>query len=457
MLSTSRTDGARADAGDASRPSLSYASYALLVLMICYSLSFVDRQILTLLVGPIEKELGIDDVSMSYLQGLAFALLYTTLGVPIGYLADTRSRRWLISIGIFFWSLMTTLTAGARSFTTLFLARTGVGIGEATLAPGAFSLITDYFPREYLGRALSIYSMGIFIGAGLSMLVGGWVVQATLGLPPIDLPIFGLIGSWRLTFFIVGIPGVLVAIWVASLREPARRGLLRDSRGQATPATVRQVVQQIGLRWQSILGISMGMVFQATCTYGLLAWTPTTLQRVHGWSPAQAGSTLGPIIIVFGCLGMYLGGWLTDRWRTKGLRDAPLVVGAIGAVIAGLFLSPALNAKSATTLVTLLAPGLVGLGMPMGVSYAALQWILPNQVRGQISAVFLFLLNLGGITMGPFFPAKLSRDVFGDPKMIGVGLAIAIAVASVLQLTAFLSTRSHYRRDTAAMETVAHT
>jgi MFS family permease len=361
----------------------------------------------------------------------------------------------LISIGIFFWSLMTTLTAGARTFTTLFMARVGVGVGEATLAPGAFSLITDYFPRNYLGRALSIYAMGIFIGAGMSMLVGGWVVQATLSMPPIDVPVFGLIGSWRLTFLIVGIPGVLVALWVATLREPGRRGVLRDAQGRVATMTVPQVLHQIGIRWQSILGISMGMVFQATCTYGLLAWTPATLQRVHGWAPAQTGNGLGPIIMIFGCLGMYLGGVLTDRWRARGVREAPIRVSALAAIGAGLFLFFALRASSATMLLTLLAPGLVFLGMPMGISYAALQWILPNQVRGQISAFFLFLLNLGGITMGPFFPAILSDDVFKDEKMIGVGLAISIAIASVLQLLTFAATLKPYRRHAEAMDAVA--
>lgn len=446
------TRATKAAIGD--KPSLSYAWYALFVLMICYSLSFIDRQILTLLVGPIEQELGIDDKKMALLQGLAFAMLYTTLGVPIGYIADTRSRRGLIAVGIFFWSLMTTLTAGARSFTTLFLARTGVGIGEATLAPGAFSLISDYFPKEYLGRALSIYSMGIFIGAGISMLVGGWVVQATLGLPPIDVPLFGVIGSWRLTFLIVGIPGVLVALWVATLREPARRGLLKDSQGRAKPASASQVIEQIRLRWRSIAGISLGMVFQATCTYGLLAWTPATLQRVYAWTPAQTGNRLGPIIIVFGCLGMYLGGLLTDTWRKRGIAEAPIRVSAIGAVGAGILLPLALNSGSATMLLTLVAAGIIFLGMPMGVSYAALQWILPNQVRGQISAVFLFFLNLGGITMGPYFPAQLSTDFFQDKQMIGVGLSISIAAASLLQLIAFLLTLAPYRRDSKAMDAV---
>jgi len=204
-------------------PTLGYASYALFVLMICYTLSFIDRQILSLLVGPIKRDLGISDTRVGLLQGLAFALFYGTLGIPIGKLADTRARTRLISIGVLLWSLMTALCAGALSFWSLFLARMGVGVGEASLAPGAFSLVTDFFSKERLARALSVYSMGIFIGSGLALLVGGSVVQATARMPAVDVPMLGRLASWRLTFLLVAAPGLIVAAWVATVREPARR------------------------------------------------------------------------------------------------------------------------------------------------------------------------------------------------------------------------------------------
>jgi MFS family permease len=438
------------------RPSLGYASYVLFVLMICYTLSFIDRQILSLLVGSIKSDLGISDTRVALLQGVAFALFYTSLGVPIGHIADTRSRRALISIGVLFWSIATGLCAGARSFWSLFLARMGVGVGEATLAPSAFSLITDSFPKERLGLALSVYSMGIFIGSGLAMLVGGSVVQATARMPAVELPLLGVVSSWRLTFLIVAAPGLLVAAWVATLREPARRNLLLAADGRPATLSVGQVIEQIQLRWQSIIGISVGMVFQSTCTYGLTSWVPEFLRRVHGWTPGEIGRAFGLLIVCFGCLGMYIGGVLTDRWRKRGMRDAPLRVAIISAIGAGvLFVIALTTGSSATFTLALFAPALVFLGLPMGVSYAALQWILPNQVRGQVSALFLLILNLGGITLGPQVPALLSDYVFQNEQMIGVSLGISIGVASLLMMVTFWLTCRPYRIHSAAMDALS--
>jgi MFS family permease len=454
MAVTATRPSPASDLRTEAEPSLGYAAYVLFVLMICYTLSFIDRQILSLLVGPIKRDLGISDTLVGLLQGVAFAVFYGSLGIPIGKIADTRRRTTLISVGVLFWSVMTALCAGARSFGTLFLARMGVGVGEATLAPGAFSLITDYFPKERLARALSVYSMGIFIGSGLALLVGGTVVQATARMPAVNLPVLGVVASWRLTFLLVGVPGLLVAAWVATVREPMRRNMLRTADGQTAKLTFRDVFLQARIRWQSIIGISVGMVFQSSCTYGLTAWMPAFLQRVHGWSPAEVGRTLGLLIVCFGCLGMYLGGVLTDRWRKNGMRDAPLRVGVISAIGAGIFLVLSLTASSVTTTLVLLAPGLVFLGLPMGVSYAALQWILPNQVRGQISAFFLLILNFGGLTLGPLLPALFSDYVFQSEQKIGTALAISIGMSSIVMLVTFLMTCRPYRTHSAAMDTL---
>jgi MFS family permease len=198
------------------------------------------------------------------------------------------------------------------------------------------------------------------------------------------------------------------------------------------------------------------MVFQSTCTYGLTAWTPAFLQRVHGWTPGEVGRTLGLLIVCFGCLGMYIGGALTDRWRKAGMRDAPLRVAVISAIGAGILFVVALTtASSASFTLALFAPALVFLGLPMGVSYAALQWILPNQVRGQISALFLLILNLGGITMGPLVPALFSDYVFQSEQMIGVSLGISIGVASLLMMVTFLLTCRPYRIHSAAMDALS--
>src|SRR2546421_1219593 len=165
---------------------MKYAWYVVIVMMLCNTMSFVDRQILSLLVAPIKRDLGISDTRIGLLQGLAFALFYTLMGLPLGRIADTRSRRNLISTGVLFWSLMTALCSTAKSFSSLFLARMGVGVGEAALAPSAFSLLADYFPARLLATALSVYSMGVILGSGLALIVGGIVVAATSRTPAAD-------------------------------------------------------------------------------------------------------------------------------------------------------------------------------------------------------------------------------------------------------------------------------
>src|SRR5262249_49422675 len=257
--------------GETEEQRLGYAWYVVFVLMVCFTLSFVDRQILSLLVDSIKQDLGVSDTRIGLLQGVAFALFYTLLGLPLGRLADRRSRRNLIIAGIVVWSLMTALCSIARSFWALFFARMGVGVGEATLAPAAFSLIADYFPIKRLGTALSIYSMGIFIGSGLALIVGGTVVSAVTGMPSTHVPIIGTIASWRLTFLIVGLPGILIGMLVYSVKEPPRKNLLRTGDGAVSRLSIRDVSRELSRRWRSVVGVSAGLSCQAMCNYALLA------------------------------------------------------------------------------------------------------------------------------------------------------------------------------------------
>ncbi len=275
--------------------SLRYAWYVAVVLMLCNTLSFIDRQILGLLVTPIKQELGLSDTKIGLLQGLAFGIFYTLLGMPMGRLVDRGNRRNLVAAGIFLWSLMTAACATARGFWTLFAARMGVGIGEATLSPSAFSLLSDYFPKERLGTALSVFSMGVFFGSGSALIVGGLVI--------------GAVGSWRLTFLIVGLPGMLAALLMLTIKEPKRRNLLA---GKAGHLSLGEVVEQVRLRWQSVAGICLAFAFQALCNYSQQAWLPTYFARAHGWQPRQAGLTLA-------CRARPLGD-LTISWlaRTNG-------------------------------------------------------------------------------------------------------------------------------------------
>jgi len=421
--------------------------------MLCNTLSFVDRQILSLLVGPIKHDLAISDTRIGLLQGLAFALFYTLLGLPMGRIADNSSRRGLISIGISVWSLMTALCAAAQSFWTLFLARMGVGVGEATLAPSTFSLVSDYFPKERLGTALSIFSMGIFFGSGLALIVGGTVVGAVSHNPTVELPLFGVIASWRVTFLIVGIPGIVMALLAYSIREPVRQNVLRNAQGEVSRLGLGEVVAQLKLRWQSVMGICLGLAFQAMCNYAQQAWLPTFFIRVHNWTPRQTGLTLGLISLTTGLTGMFCGGKLCDHWHRKGFSEAPLKVGVLATLCAGFFFCLAMAMPTPKWQLVVLVPAFFFLAMPIGSSYAALQLILPNQVRGQGGALQVFTLNLGGLILGPLLPALLNDYVFHNANMVGYSLAITLGFASLLSATLFRATYQPYRKHYALMHT----
>src|SRR5258708_870088 len=336
VSSLSSTEGER---------SLRYAWYVVFILMVCYTLSFVDRQILSLLVGPMKRDLAISDTRIGLLQGLAFALFYGVMGLPLGRLADTHNRRNVIIVGVVLWSFLTGACSAARSFWSLFLVRMGVGVGEATLSPSAFSLISDYFPKEKLGGALSVYSMGIFIGSGIALIAGGAGGGAVDRMPGITMPLLGAVAPWRFTFLIVGAPGLAIALLLYTVREPIRRQLLRASNGAPVRLQFHEVVVELRRRWQSVLGISVGMVFQSMGTYAFVAWAPASLQRIHGWSAGQSGRALGLIILVSGCLGMSAGGRLCDHWQKKGVSEAPLRVAVVSAIGAGFLFALAMTAK----------------------------------------------------------------------------------------------------------------
>jgi MFS family permease len=421
------------------------AWYAAIVLMLCYTLSFVDRQILSLLVPFIKADLHINDTMVGLLQGFSFALFYAIMGLPLGRVADAANRRNLIAVCIAFWSLFTAGCAAARSYTTLFLARMGVGIGEAGLNPASFSILSDLFPKERLGAALSVFYIGNMLGSSLALIVGGTAVQAVTRQPEITLPILGTMASWRVTFLILGLPGLLFALLVYTVKEPIRKNLARTAAG-VTKLSIADTVVEIRSRWQSVVGISIGFVFQAACNYGFTAWVPTYFLRAHGWTIGQTGRALGFLILPFGCLGLYLGGWLSERWQKRGMIDAPLVVAFPCAIGILLFLVPAMLMPTAAWSLALIGPGFFFLVLPMGTAGAALQLIFPNQVRAQVSALYLFILNLGGLTLGPLMPGVFADYLFKDPKMIGAGLSLTMAVAGVLMLVVISVTRGPYRK-----------
>jgi MFS family permease len=445
------------DESDAAYPRANVAWYMVFVLMLCYTLSYADRQILAFLVGPLKQDLHISDTQVGLLQGLAFALIYTLLGLPMGALADRLSRRNLVAFGVVFWSLMTALTSVARSFSALALARMGVGLGEATLSPCAFSMIADSFPRRRLGTALSVYTMGIQLGSGLALIIGGVVTQAVSHLPPIELPAIGSVAAWRLTFLIVGAPGLLVALLLLTVREPVRRALLLDTGGAAARLRLPEMLAQIRARGRSVAGLSVMISCQATCNYALLAWGPTFFDRVHHWSKSTTGVVLGVITLSCGCIGLFVGGRLSDRWQRNGIPDGALRVGLLSLLGTALTLAPATLLPYADWTVACLVVAVFFIGLPIGCGYAAIQLIFPNQARGFVSAVVIFVVALVGLGVGALLPGLLNDRLFHAEGMIGASISLTVALASAVGVLAVVLTMAPYRADYRAIHAAAQT
>jgi MFS family permease len=400
------------------QPSLRYSWFVVIVLMLANISSFLDRQILSLLVGPIKRDLHLSDTQMSLLMGLSFALFYTFFGVILGYFADKYNRRNIIAIGIMVWSFMTALCAGVNSYSQFFLARMGVGVGEATLAPSAYSMITDYFPKNKLSTALSTYSMGIFLGSGLALFIGAMLISSLPTSGMVTVPILGEIYPWQMLFIYIGLPGLVISLLVLILKEPARKD---DNNNAATPLSIKEALAAIWEKRKAYLYITLGATFGAFGSYGSTAWIPTYFNRTFGWAPKEAGFKFGLIVMTFSVLGVFAGGWLADRFNQQGKTDGKLRVGLIAGL--GLLVSSCnfLLSDPNTILLSLAVPAFF-LSFAYGASVAAIQEIMPNRARGLASAIFLFILNLIALAGGPFIVAFFTDSVFHNESLIKYSL-----------------------------------
>jgi MFS family permease len=413
------------EAAPASPRSLRYAWYVVGVLMLAYVFSFIDRQIFSLLVSPLRRDLHISDTEISLLQGFSFAVFYTFFGIPIGRLTDVYNRRTIIMVGLVLWSGFTTACGLADTFGAMLLLRMGVGVGEAALSPAAYSLITDYFPAKRLATAISVYSMGIYIGSGLSFLLGGIAVRYAAKQETWTLPLVGATRPWQLIFFLVGLPGLLLVPLLLTIREPeARREM---SRLAAVP--MRQVFAYIDRNRRAVLFHNIGFGLLALSTYSSAAWLPEFYRRHFHWDIGTTGIVYGSIVAVFGCLGITGAGQVADYLRSRGRVNANLLVGAAIGIIAVplnilLYLAP-----TATWATIWLIPGAAMAAAPFGIAPAAIQQMMPPTMRGQASAVYLFVVNIIGLGLGPTAVAACTQYVFGRDTAVPYSLAIVTSVA----------------------------
>ncbi len=405
--------------------------YAVGLLMLAYLLAMLDRTILPMMIEPVQHDLWISDTQFGLLQGFAFAIFYCVAGIPLGWMIDRASRRTIIALGIAGWSLMTMLSGRAPSFLYLFLARIGVGVGEATLNPAAYSMMADMFPREKLTRAVGIFTSGAMAGTGLAFLFGGALVSALATRPTITLPLLGPTRPWQIAFLGAGAPGLILALLMLTVREP-RRPLQRT----VNSGSLTDLMTFLRNQWKLLALHFAGFSCLSIVLYGFMTWVPALFLRVYGLKASFVGAAMGLAISVFGIAGLVGGSALADRWIRLGHADSHMRVGLVG-MMAGIpfALTLSLSGKPALGLASLCGLFLCLL-LPSAAGPAGLQLVTPPLLRGRISSLFMMVINLLGLGLGPLIVALFTDHVFHNRLAVGhslcgltlVVMPIAIAV-----------------------------
>ncbi|WP_317932341.1 MFS transporter [Halioxenophilus sp. WMMB6] len=365
--------------------------YILAILVAVYTLNFVDRQILSILLEPIKNEMGFSDSALGFLTGFGFALFYATLGIPMAMWADRSNRRNIVALSLAIWSAMTALSGLVQNFWQLAIARIGVGVGEAGCSPASHSMIADLYSRETRATALGFYALGIPLGVLFGFITGGWINQY-----------FG----WRAAFFVVGLPGILLALMVRwTVAEPQRGQSDQLTEGKAAvgdsePApTVIQVVNTL-MQKKAFVHMALGGSLTAFVGYGVFSWVPSFLIRSHAMATGEIGTWLGLILGIPGGVGILLGGYLADKLGKRDTRWYLWIVSA-ALVLAFPFSLGVYSADSKWLCLTfLIAPVVLG-NFYQATTFAQTQGMVPLRMRATAAAILLFIFNIIGLGLGP--------------------------------------------------------
>lgn len=387
------------DANDVShRITPAYRRYALFILVLAYTSSHVDRNIVGILIEPLKADLLLSDTQLGFLSGIAFALFYATLGIPIAIFADRSNRRNIIAWSIAIWSAMTALCGTAQNFWQLALARIGVGIGEAGSSPPSHSMIADLYPKEKRSSAMSIYALGVYLGIMIGFIVGGFVAEWW---------------GWRAAFFVVGLPGIVIALLVRFTMIEPPRGFADGVK----PPPLRKVNIKAGFavlwRVRTTRHVVLGVSLTALVGYGTIVWNPAFLIRSHGLTPGQVGLFLGPLMGVVGGLGAWIGGMLADKLAARDASWNAWIVG-LAKFLAIPFIVAFYMIDSTFWALVVYCPAVFLGAFYLGPSFAMIQSLTPLRSRALASAIMLLVLNLVGLGLGPQLIGIVSDMISGS-------------------------------------------
>lgn len=430
-----------------------YAWAVLAMLTLAYTISFIDRQVLNLLVDPIKSDLGASDTQMSLLQGAAFIIAYIAFIPIFGRLVDTSNRRNILVLGVVVWSAFTVLCGFSTNLEMLFFARAGVGAAEAALGPAAWSLISDYFTKERLPRAMSVFLMGPYLGGGFALIFGGLVIGSAAALAQ-SSPLLAGLSPWQLTFIFVGAPGIVFGLVLLAIREPPRQtisGPALDERKFSLGDTARFLWDGRNFYFRFFAAMALVVVV----LYALPAWMPALLIRSYGADPSNVGVVFGALVLVMGSLGV-LTGPLVGAWLLKRGHKSAVIICVI---IAALGLAPVCAlipfAPDYTAALIIAAAATFLYSFPQAMSASALQVATPNRMRGVVTSIYTFILSGFGLGVAPTLVALLTDYVFRDPNRVNESLAIVCSVSAALAAWLGWGTIKHFRRALEAEEKAA--
>jgi MFS family permease len=418
-----------------------YAWYVALLLATAHLVSFIDRFLMSLMMEPLKADLGVSDTQLGLLTGTGFVILYTLVAVPLGRAADRVNRRNLIIAGILIWSLATAMCGLAGSFGALFVARIGVGFGEAALVPAAMSLLAAYFPRHQLGRAVSVFTTGASLGKSAALIGGGGVLALLTAAG--GLAIGGtMLAPWQGTFVLMAIPGVLLALLIFTVREPAREAVTTAKPGIAD-AWRYVVLHRAAFLLHTGASALVVLVIQS-----IAAWAPSFYVRFFDLTPSQAGVAIGSVILFAAPLGHLSGGALTDWFQTRKWRSPAAPVMVIG--MAGAIPAVVLFVTCTSLPLSLAAYGLLSFCITLAApaSLAGIQMLAPDRLRGIVTSMFLAVTTLIGIGLGPAL-VGFCTDMAGGPLQLGNALMIIVGAVATAAICLALASQRPFERTAA--------
>jgi MFS family permease len=431
-----------------------YALYVVLVICTVAIIAMIDRSLLNLLIEPIKTDLGISDTQVSLLQGFAFAVFYAVIGIPLARLADNTNRVMIIFWGMVVWTVAMGLSGLAVSFAMLFMARMLLGVGEATLTPAGYSLLSDYFPKRMLSRVISAFIAAGFLGTGLALVFGGAAYGWIESRGPWVAPLVGTLSPWKVALLLTTLPGIFAALLFLTVREPPRHRSTATVTRTAivdTPVSLGELVAYMRANWRPLGAIIFGLTAFASVGFGIGSWTPAFLIRTYGMSPADVGFTYGIIYSVSATAGVLAGGWFSDWLLARGYADSNLRVGLYAAlVVLPLVVAFPLIGDKIWSL-ALLVPVSFLTALPFGAGTASMPLMVPNRIRAQIVAIYLFTANLLGVSVGPTAVALVTDLVLRDPALVRYSIAFGCSALLLVGIAIIAVGLKPYRR---AMEAV---